>query len=173
MRRVLLMGMVVLLGVGGFLVWRQLFPGAEQQIRRQIGELQEVVSFRASDGNLALLADMRRLGSMFVENASVRVDVPGGLRGTLTGRDNIMQAAGAARQAVGALNVEFLDIVVTLAGDGRTAVVEATAKARQQGSQELWIQELRFHFVRTEDGWQIRSVETVRTLTAGERLVPC
>jgi hypothetical protein len=168
MKRGYLLLLVLGLGAGGFLLWRQLFPGPEQQIRRRMTDLRELVSFQATEGNLRLLADTQRLGALFTEAATIRVDVPGGVRGALTGRDSIVQVAAAARQSVGMIEVEFLDVVVTLASDRRAAVVEATAKARQSGTSELWIQELRFHWVRTDDGWQIASVETVRTLTAAE-----
>ncbi len=165
MRRILHLVVLLALVGGAVLLWRQVFPSPEKQIRKRLEELRELVSFRASEGNLAVLADLQHLGSLFTRDAAVRVDMEAGPRVMLTGRDSIQQAVGAARQAAGNLDVEFRDVVVTVGEDKQSAVVEVTGMARQKGSNELWIEELRFHFIHTDEGWQISSVETVQTMT--------
>lgn len=165
MKRILQVALLLVVVGGAVLLWKQVFPGPEQLIRTRLGELEELVSFRASDGNLAVLTGLQRLGSLFTRDAEVRVEVEGGPRVMLTGRDSIQQAAGATRRAVGDLQVEFRDVVVSLSEDKQSAVVEITGVARQLDSKELWIEELRFHFVLTDEGWQISSVETVQTMT--------
>ena len=165
MKRIVQLGVLLVFACGAVILWTHLFPGPERQIRRRMIELQELVSFHASDGNLAALADVQRLGSLFTRDAGVRVEVDGGPRRTFTGRDEIMQAAVAARQVIGTLDVEFLDVVVTLSADEQSADVEAIGRAREHSSNELWIEDMRFKFILTEEGWQISSVETVQTLT--------
>ena len=78
MKRILGWVILALLLVGAVFLWRQLFPGPEQRIRRRLSELREVVSFRGSDGNFAVLASTQRLGALFTRDARIRVDVPGG-----------------------------------------------------------------------------------------------
>jgi hypothetical protein len=168
MKRIIQLILLLALVAGGVLLWRHLFPGPEGLIRKQMSELRELVSFSGAEGNLAVLGDARRMGELFTEDAQIRVDVQGGPHVNLTGRDEIVQATVGARQLVGGLKVEFLDVTVTLGSDGRSAVVEATGKAVPSGSKELWIQELRFRFIETKEGWLISSVETVRTLTRFE-----
>jgi len=169
MRRVIQLALILALAGGAVFIWRHIFPSPERRIRRQMETLQELVSFRSADGNIAVLAGLQRLGSLFTKDAEVLVDAQGWKKLTLTGRDSIVQAAGVARREIaGDLDVEFLDVVVTLGADKRSAVVEATGTARQKSTNDLWIHELRFHFIKTDDGWQISEVETVRTLTRRE-----
>ena len=157
----------ILLVFVGVAVWlgMRLSASPERQIRTRMADLQRLVSFRVSDGNLAKLASLEKLGSLFTKDAEILVDAPGVPRATLSGRDSIMQAAAGARQAVGDLKVEFLDVTVMLAEDQQSAVVETIAKARELGEKDFWIQEVRFKWIQTEEGWLISLVETVRTLT--------
>jgi len=168
MRRLWQLAILLLVTAGAIWIWTLVFPGPEKKIRARMDEFRERVSFRASDGNLAALADLQQFGKLFTEDAQVRVDSTGMPKLALDGRDSIVQAAGGARQVAGDLDVEFLDVVVTLAEDERSAVVDVTGKARQQGSDELWVQVLRFQFTLTEDGWLISSVATVRMLSLDE-----
>ena len=145
---------------------RQIFPSPEGKIRKRMAQLQELTTFSGTEGNLAQIAVSQKLSSLFTEDAKIRLTpVVGGHGGTLTGREDIMNASVGARQLLGGLKVDFLDVVVTIEPGGRTALVEATGKAVPKGSGEMWVQELRFHFIETEEGWMISSVETVRTLT--------
>lgn len=87
-----------------------------------------------------------------------------------------MNAFLAARRELAQLEVEFLDVVVTLAADERSAVVEVTGTARETRDDELWVQVLRFKFTETDDGWLISSVEAVPLVglwrRAGFRFAP-
>lgn len=163
MKRLVPLVLLMIIGAVVVLGWRHLLPGPEGQIRKRLDRLQELVSFSESEGNLAMLANVQELGSLFAEDVVIRLDAPGELQGTLRGRDSIMQTAVGARRAVGGLRVEFLDVTVNV--EGGSAVVEATGKAVLKSSNELWIQELRFNFINTEEGWLIEVVQTVRTLT--------
>ena len=165
MRRVLQIALLIGLIAAGWWGWRTFFPGPERQVRRQMAALEELVSFKANEGNLARLANARQLASLFTEDVRIRVDVRGGPRGELRGRESIFNAALGARSALGSLTVKFLDVVVTISPDKQAATVEATGRATQPGIRDFVVQELRFRFKRTDEGWLICEVETVRTLT--------
>jgi hypothetical protein len=165
MKRMLSLIALVVAVVGAVLVWRQLFPGPEARVRQRLGQLQELVSFPGSEGNLAALVNVQRLGTLFAEDARVHVDIVGGPEGTWTGRDNIVRAAAATRRLANSMKVEFLDVTVVLGADGHSAAVEATVKAVADGSDGLWVEDLRFQFIETDEGWLIDSVENVHTLT--------
>jgi hypothetical protein len=169
MRRIGLLAILLLLAAAGFWGWTHWHPSPERQIRQRLTTLKNLLSFHASDGKLTGAVQLNRLGWLFTPEAEVRVDAPGTPRATLTGRETIVQAAAAARQATGDVEVDFLDVVVTLHPDRHSAVVEATCRVRELGSQENWIQDLRFQFIQTGEGWMITRVETVRTLTRAER----
>jgi len=165
MRRRLPVVVLLILVAGGLWGWVRWSQAPEHKVRRLLAEIQELLSFRASDGNLAVLADSRRLGELFTADAEVRVEAEGLPGETLSGREAIIQTAVAARRAAGDLDVELLDVVVTVNADGRSAEASATGRVRETEEREEWIQRLRFRFVETADGWRIARVETVRTLT--------
>lgn len=150
---------------GGVWVWTQWAANPERQIRKRLAELEELVSFSESDGLVSAALSWNQLGSFFTRDAVVRVGVEGDRTVSLSGRAEILEYAKAARGLADGLTVDFLDVVVTLAPDGDSADVAATGSARQAGSNERWIQELRFKFVRTDEGWLISRVETVRMLS--------
>jgi len=146
-----------------------LWPSPQKEVRKRLHQLAVLASVGASEGDLARLATARELSNLFATNAVVRVDIQGGPRGQLSGRDEIFQAALGARLTIGPLHVEFIDVEVQLSGDRQTATVEATGKATQPGVRDVFWQELKFHFTLRDSGWVIESVETVRTLTLQNR----
>ena len=74
MRRVWQLAILLVLVGTAIFVWRQLFPGPEQQIRKRMVELQELLSFESSDGNFAALTAREQLGALFTEDAEVRAE---------------------------------------------------------------------------------------------------
>lgn len=143
----------------------QFLGGPEKQIRKRMDRLQSLVSSSSDQGNLAMIADLHQLGAFFVVDAEVLIEVQAEGKVRLVGREEIVRAAGAVRQQLVDVDVEFLDVTVTVASDKQSAEVEATCRARQSGASEVFIEELRFHFIREDNEWIISRVETVRTLT--------
>jgi hypothetical protein len=141
-------------------------PSPERQVRKRLSELKELVTFRPSEGNFAVLARLQQLGGLLTADAELRLDAAGLQRGTLKGRDEITQMAAAmARQSSGEYRVDFLDVVVIMHSADRAATVRITVKVHERATDELWVQPFRIEFVRTPDGWQIASATTERPLT--------
>jgi hypothetical protein len=156
--------LAVLIG-GGLWGWRTLFPSPEQVIRRRLTEVARAASFPANQGALARLADAQSLTAFCTPDVEINVDVPGHSRQTLSGQDELLQAIVAARTALRGLNVEFFDILVTLAPDRSSAVANLTAKAQVPAERDFYVQEIQFNLRQTDGKWLIVRAETVRALS--------
>ena len=159
--RVVLLAALVALGFWG---WRVFFPSPEKVIRNRLGELAKAASFSSGEGLLAKAWNASVLGEFLTPDVQVTVDVPG-VQHTISGRDELLQAAVGARSAVSSLTIEFPDIKVTVAPDRNSAVVNLTARGKVPGQREFYLQELRLRLTRIKRDWRIQQVETVRTLS--------
>ncbi len=148
----------------GFWGWRVCFPSPEAMIRKRLSELAKVASFSSTDGLLAKAWNASILGEFFTPDVQVTLDVPGAQH-TISGRDELLQAAVGARTAVSSLTVEFPDIKVTLASDNETAIVNLTATGKVPGQRDFYLQELRMRMVKIKRDWLIDQVQTVKTLS--------
>jgi hypothetical protein len=152
----------------GFWGWRVFFPSPEKVIRKRLGELAKAASFSSNEGLLATALNASMLGGYFTPDVQVTVDVPG-TQHTISGRDELLQAAVGARSAVGSLKIEFPDIKVVVAPGQDTAVVNLTARGKIPGQRDSYLQELRLRMVKIKREWLINQIETVRTLSWNHR----
>ncbi len=172
--RLMVAGVLVALGFWG---WHVLFPSPEKVIRKRLGELAKAASFSSKEGLLAKAWNANILGDYFTPDVQVTVDVPG-TQHTLSGRDELLQAAVGARSAVGSLSIEFPDIKVVVAPGQDTAVVNLTARGKVAGQRDSYLQELKLRMIKIKRDWLINQIETVRTLSLnrearpGSRLFP-
>lgn len=146
-----------------FLV-RSIFAGPEAKIRQQLGALEELVSYQASEPEISSLTKVKRLGSLFTEDVEVSLSVPGIRKRNIKGREQIQAVAMAARKQASHLNARLVDIEITVAEDADSATVEATGHATVNGGQNPALQDFLFTFESTEDGWLISKVESVDSL---------
>lgn len=162
LRRIVLAALLAGLGFWG---WRALFPSPEHVIRQRLTELARDASFAANEGALAKLANAQTLTSFCTPDVVITVNTPGRSQQTLNGRDELLQAVMAARASLRGLNVEFFDILVTVAPDGTSAVANLTARGRVPEERDSYVQELEFKLRKAEGEWLIFRVETVKTLS--------
>lgn len=149
----------------GYWLWTVLFPGPETVIRRRLAKVAELASFNANEGQIARLANVQQLAGYFAPDLEVIVDTPAQARQVVSGRDELAQALLAARAALKGLKVEFLDVTVALDATRTEATVTLTGQARVAGDRDFFVQELKWFLRKTDDGWLIMRVETIRTLT--------
>ena len=116
-------------------------------------------------GNIAMAANVSQLISLFDVEVEVMIDTPEFRKQSLAGRDEIRNAALAARQSFFPLEVKFLDLNVAIAPEGTNATVQLTAEIHQSRKRDLFMQELKFVLRKVNGKWLIVRVETVRTLT--------
>jgi hypothetical protein len=159
--RLCLAGVLIALGIWG---WRTFFPSPESVIRKRLGELAKAGSFSDKEGPLAKAWNVSLLADFFTQDVQVSLEVPTG-RHTITGLDELLRAAAAARSAVASLTVTFPDIKVVVAPDKASAVVNLTAEGRVPGEKDFYLQELKMHMVKVKRTWLIKQIETVKTLS--------
>ena len=148
----------------GFWGWGVLFPGPEQVIRRRLDALARAATIAPNETPLARLYRAQKLGEFFTPGVEVAVEMRGYAPHNLSGRDELVQAAAAARSAVGSLTVELMDVHVTLAADKQSALVNLTAKVNLLGESAPQPQELKVNFKKVGSQWLIDRAETVRPL---------
>ncbi len=149
----------------GVWLWFVLFPSPEKIIRQRLTELARTASFSSGEGDLAKLAAAQKLAGFFATNVEINLDVPGRVQHSLTGRDEIKEAALGARSTLSGLKVQFPDINITVAPDKQSAVADLTVEASVAGERDAIVQEMKFTFQKTDDGWLITRVEPVPTVS--------
>ena len=143
--------------------WRAWSPAPETLIRRRLVELAEAVSFSPKDGPLALLVNPGKVASLCAPDVRVQVS-SFGYSQTLSGREDVRKAATLIRSSFTSLSLRFPDVLVRLAPDQQSAIVEATLRGRGSNGRDLQFLELRFTFRKINGEWLIASAETASTL---------
>jgi len=148
----------------GFFGFRALFPAPQQVVRKRLAELARLASFDANEAPLAKMLNSQKLGSYFAAKVEVALDMPGRGPHTFDGRDELVQAAAAARTQLSSLSVQFPDIVVIVASDGQSAEANVTVKAQIGGQRDLYIEEIKFSLEKLQGDWLIHRIESANTL---------
>jgi hypothetical protein len=159
--RLILLAALMALAVGS---WRFFFPAPQKIIENHLLKLARLASFSSRDGNFKRLADNERIGFLLARNLHVALHLPDGRNETFDNREELLQAAMAARAAVKDLQAQFTDIGISLAPDRQSAVALLTLKAKIGGEPDWDIEELRFTFKKTNEDWLITGLETVKLL---------
>ncbi len=158
------LSLVLLLAVGAWL-WTVFFPRPEVVIQRRLAKVAQLVSFAPKEGNIARVANVQRLGGYFADGLEVQLGDARLKDHTFTRREELLQACMAARQAVAALQVRFVDVQVKLGAPADHAAAELTLEANVAGEADPIYQQLRFDLVNTNGDWLITRIAAVKTLT--------
>jgi hypothetical protein len=156
--------LVLVLAATGVWGWRVLHPGSEKIIRKRLEEMARTASVEGNEGQIARLAKAQSLANYFTPDVEIAIDMPEYHVQTIEGRDELMQAAVAARSRGNALKIELVDVSVAIAPDGVSAEAHFTGKAKIASERSIQAQEIRARLVKMDGNWLIRRVETVRTL---------
>jgi hypothetical protein len=159
--RVLFMALIVF---ASWWSWRLLFPSPEQIIRKRLTGVARAASFSPGESLLAKAYNSQKLAEYFDLDVEVVVDVPGGSRENIHGRDQLQQAALLAKSRFTGFKIEFVGMNVTVAPDQQSASVNLTAKASARGEKDWVPQELNVTLRKVDGDWIISRVETVKTL---------
>lgn len=149
----------------GVWLWLVLFPSPETVVRHHLEKLARRASFSADEGELVRIAGAQRVGDFFADHVDIHIDVPGHARHEFGGRDDITQAAAAARHSLKSLDVKFIDINVTVNADGQTALADLTLEARIGGESDLIVEELQIALQQVNGDWLITRLQTVRVVS--------
>jgi hypothetical protein len=160
--RLVLLAAVIALG---FWLWTVLFPPPEKIIRHQLREVAACVSFVPGEGALAGAAAVEKLAGYFSPDVKIHFDTMDTGQHSFEGRDEVTQAAFAARSQLNTLQVKFQDISIALGVDKQSATAELTARVNAHGQDDYIISEMRFSFKKIDGQWLIVRVETVKALS--------
>ena len=161
-RLVFLIGILVV----GVWLWSELFPSPEKAIRRHLEKTARTASFKANEGAIERIGNIAELAGCFSPDAELKFETPSGGTQTITGRSDILRAAGLARGMSSALQVDLLDASLSVAADKQAATVDLTARAKVPGDRDFFVQEMKFYLKKTGRSWLIIRVEAVKTLSA-------
>jgi len=161
LRLILLAGLILL----GFWAWSVFFPNPATVIHRRLVKLSQLAAFSGNEGNIAAGVNAERIGAFFAGDIKVNVDVPGIETATFVRREDLQQAALAARSAnVSVSKLKFQDINITVNPDGQSATADLTLEAAISTQRDPIVQELKFTLNKVDRDWLITEVETVKTL---------
>lgn len=149
-------------------LWTVLFPSPERAIHSRLNALAKTISFDSKGGLLAEAYDAEKVGEFFTTDVDVEADVSGYEPMSFHGRDEVLQAAAAARTHLRSLKVEFPDMNITLDPGKQSAKVNLTAKAIVPGERDISAQEFNFFLKKVDGKWMIYKVETVKTLASAQ-----
>lgn len=156
--------LLVILVAIGYWLWNFLFPDPQKIIRNRLNTVARLASFTASEGNISRVAAIQRLGTYFTEDIEIKVDVPNYESHTFNRREELVQAAMAAKSTVGSLKVDFPDINVVLDTGDQSATVFVTLRADINGEKNAVVQELKVFVKKVDGDWLIYRLDTMRTL---------
>ena len=162
MNRIQLTFGILLLLAAGFIL-KSCLSGEEAQIRAHLSKLEDLVSFSDAESRLQSVAKAKRLSELFAENVSVELNMSGFQHTQAGGREEVMQAALAARNQIGALKASFHDITVQLAEDEQSAQVEATGRAELANRDSSGVEDFVFYLRKVDGAWLIERVENSQT----------
>jgi len=156
---------VAMLAAFGVWLWTVFFPAPEKIIRHRLEKLAATVSFSREQGTISRVASGESVAGFFSTNVEIAINVPGHEQITFASRAEITQAALGAREALKSLSMKFPDVTITLAPDKKSAVADVTADVNISGEGHAIVQELKITFQKTDEGWVITKIETVRTIS--------
>lgn len=171
MKRVVQLLFIMALAGLAYWLWTVFFPSPEKVIRSRLTALAKTVSFDSRGGMLSQALSAEKIGDYFTTDVDIEIDVSGYGKTSLQGRDEVQQAAMAARSRLTALKVGFVDINVKLDPDGQGAKVNLTGNANVPGEKELSAQEFNIVLKKVDGKWLISQVETVKTLSMADFLL--
>lgn len=162
---------VALLGWLGYKLW----PTNEKVIQSRVNDLAEELSLPAGEGLMKRTARAYSISQFFSSDVSVDLngvymERPVRTRfGAIEGRDNLKLAVSQALEQSLRLEVSFVDVLVEMGADERTASVFASALIQRQekvGRQRetTGAQELKFEVQRNGRVWEITRVVTYKTM---------
>src|SRR5260370_30197734 len=125
----------------GFWTWNILFANPKTIIWNRLKHLAELASYSAREGNISRITSIEKLGGFFTENAKAMVDVPGAETHTFDSRDELMQAALAARSSAGSMQVKFLDPNIQADLRDQSALIDVTLVEQTDNETEASVQQ--------------------------------
>jgi hypothetical protein len=141
----------------------------ERAIRSRMSSMAETLTVPEGEGELGRMARVAALRTALAPDVRVSIDAarPGSPSSSdVAGRDAVLALVGRWAPPAGGVDVEFVDVQVTLDDDGATATVYCTAKAASGNDDRPTVdaRELTIGFAKIDGTWLITSVRPEDTL---------
>ncbi|MGE3312249.1 MAG: hypothetical protein AB7O66_19975 [Limisphaerales bacterium] len=167
-RRVLAVVGVALLVATGWGVRALGDPRAREarRVEKRVTALAEAVSFSEKDNPFLRLGYAERVAGFFGSVTDLAITLGSREAHASLTHQELKDRAVALRAAARGLSVQFLDLDVNLNPGLDEATVHLTSKIYFTGEPDYSIQEFRLRLTRPPDqpSWQVRGIETVRTM---------
>lgn len=156
--------LVLLLLAGGAWAWKTLYPSPENAVRKCLTQAAQSASVAGKEGQIARFSRAESFASHFTADVEINIDIPGEYSQVIQGRDELLRLAALARGMGATIQVELVDLSVSIDPGGQSAEAHFTGKAKIGNDRSVQAQELRAQLVKVNRDWLIRHIETVRTL---------
>ena len=160
---------LALLVAAGIWLYPILFPSEEKVIRKRLKELEQLLSTSSKESPIAKLGNAAKIGTYFSPDVQISFDLPGEGHFEVNGSDEIIALATRVRELPGGVQVQFLDVTVTVNPDKESGTAVLTGRAEQGGNRDFHVQELKFTLKKINGEWRIIKVEAVKTLSLLEQ----
>ncbi len=160
--RVVLLAGVVALGIWLYTIF---FPGPEKAVRQQLAKVARLASIKPDQGLLGRASSIQELSLCFAPEIDITFNLRGGSEHSLRKREDIIELAKLAHARFKTLQIDFLDVNVTLSADKQSATVNLTAKVNSPEETDFQVQEFKFTLKKVDGQWLIFQIETIRTLS--------
>jgi hypothetical protein len=153
-----------ILATAGVLLWRHFFPPPDIAIRKQLAALAKAASFAGKEAPMTSLYNATKLVAFCTPDVELHLDVPGTVHQSFQGREELQNTIAGARAMLTSLQVQFVDVVVQVGADKRSAVVNLTLRCGVSGEPDGIVQEMKVFLKKISSDWLISRAETVKTL---------
>ena len=161
-RRVILAGVLAAAGVAAA-VWL-LRPTDGARIHRAMAELLAAAEKTGPESAMSAVRRADRAAAWFAEDCEIRIDRSG--LGAVASRTELRQSLFRLRGMLDTLRVTLHDESIVVSPDRTSAMQRFTARAtaRHHGDEESALQETEVEWLRTPDGWRIRTLRAVEAI---------
>lgn len=147
----------------GAAAWR-LRPTDEAKIRRAMGTTVAALEKSSAESAIASIQRAERAVEAFADECAVdigRTEVP-----SVASRGELRQMVFQGRAMLSSLRIDVRDESVVLSPDrtGATHRFTALVTADRRGSEDSAVKELEVRWIRSPDGWRIRSIRPVEAI---------
>ena len=150
---------VVILAVGGVLLYKKFFPPEEKVIRERLVALADAASVAPSNKPLTQLGNAGALLQFFTEDVEIDVKADLSRHLVLKGKERLQTLVMGAAQFGTRVDVTFNDIQVLEVNEG-AALAEFTALAKTSTDSTPVVQILNVNLVKKSGEWLISRVKT-------------
>jgi hypothetical protein len=158
--RFITLAVIVIVGLWGL---RTFFPSPDKVILARLKQVSRLASFDSNEGGIARMSNILKLTGYFTTDADLVLDSADVGSQAIHGRNDIRDAALAARTRLNSLKMDFFDIAITFTPDNLTATANLTVRVGLPSDKDFFVKQAKFTLTKVDGDWLISRVETLKT----------